>query len=40
VSGNLFKALGAAKFASERVLRGSYFGPSAVRMEGLSVTGA
>jgi predicted Zn-dependent protease len=40
VSGNLFKALGAAKFSSERVTIGSYIGPSAVRLEGVSVAGA
>ena len=40
VSGNLFKALGAARFASELVSRGSYSGPAAVRFEGMSVAGA
>ncbi len=40
VSGNLFEALGAARFASERVTRGSYYGPKAVRLEGLTVAGA
>lgn len=40
VSGNLFKALGTARFASEVVSRGSYFGPAVVRFEGMSVAGA
>lgn len=40
VSGNLFKALGRARFSSERVLNGSYFGPSAVRFEEMTVAGA
>jgi PmbA protein len=39
VSGNLFKALGSARFASERVMQGGYFGPSAVRIEGMTVSG-
>jgi predicted Zn-dependent protease len=40
VSGNLFKALGTARFSSERVFIGGYVGPAAVRLEGLSVAGA
>lgn len=40
VAGNLFEALGSARFSSERVALGSYLGPSAVRLEGLSVSGA
>lgn len=40
VSGNLFKALGSAKFSREVVQRGSYFGPAAVRFEAMSVAGA
>jgi predicted Zn-dependent protease len=40
VSGNVFKALGAARHARETVFRGDYLGPVAVRFEGLTVTGA
>jgi PmbA protein len=40
VSGNLFKALGAARYASDRVFLGAYLGPAAIRLEGLSVAGA
>ena len=40
VSGNVFKALGTARYAKETVFRGDYVGPTAVRLEGLTVTGA
>lgn len=40
VSGNLFKALGGAHYAKDRVFLGSYLGPAAVRIEGVSVTGS
>jgi predicted Zn-dependent protease len=40
VSGNLFETLGSARFASEQVFLGSYLGPAAMRLEGLSVSGA
>ncbi len=40
VSGNVFKALGTAKYASETVFRGDYMGPTAVRFEGLTVAGS
>ena len=40
VSGNVFKALGSARYAKESVFRGDYLGPAAVRFEGLTVAGA
>ncbi len=40
VSGNVFKALGTARYAKEVVFRGDYLGPAAVRLEGLTVAGA
>jgi PmbA protein len=40
VSGNVFKALGTAKYSSEVVFRGDYLGPEAVRFEGLTIAGA
>jgi predicted Zn-dependent protease len=39
VSGNLFRSLGSAHYASDRVFLGDYLGPSAIRLEGLSVVG-
>ena len=40
VSGNVFKALGTARYAKETVFRGDYVGPTAVRFEGLTITGS
>ena len=40
VSGNVFKALAAARYAQEVVFRGDYLGPAAVRFEGLKIAGA
>jgi predicted Zn-dependent protease len=40
VSGNVFDALGTARYSKETVLRGDYFGPVAVRFEGLTIAGA
>lgn len=40
VSGNLFRALGGARYASESVSRGAYLGAAGVRLEGVSVAGA
>jgi PmbA protein len=40
VSGNVYAALGAARFCKETVFRGDYLGPAAIRFERLSVTGA
>lgn len=40
VSGNLFAGLSAARFSRETIARGDYFGPRAVRFEGVQVTGA
>lgn len=40
VSGSVFKALGAARYAKETVVRGDYMGPAAIRFEGLTVAGA
>jgi len=40
VSGNVFKALGSARYAKETVFRGDYIGPAAIRFEGLTVAGA
>lgn len=40
VAGNLFASLGQARFSKETVFLGDYFGPKAVRFEGLTVTGA
>jgi len=40
VSGNVFKALGTARYSKEAVFRGDYLGPAAVRFEGLTVAGA
>ena len=40
VSGNVFKALGAAHYSKETVFLGDYLGPQAVRFEGLTVAGA
>ena len=40
VSGNVYKALGAARYSRETVFQGDYLGPRAVRFEGLTVTGA
>ena len=40
VSGNVFKALGNARYASETVTRRNYLGPAAARIEGLSIAGA
>jgi len=39
VSGNVFAALGTARYAKETVFRGDYIGPAAVRFEGLTVAG-
>jgi PmbA protein len=39
VAGNLFTALGAARFSKETVFLGDYLGPRAVRFEGVTVTG-
>ena len=40
VSGNVFSALGTARYAKETVFRADYFGPAAVRFEGLTIAGA
>ena len=40
VSGNVFAALGTARFAKDVVFRGDWFGPAAVRLEGLTIAGA
>jgi predicted Zn-dependent protease len=40
VSGNVFAALGTARYARETVFRGEYMGPVAVRFEGLTIAGA
>jgi len=40
VSGNVFAALGTARYSKETVFLGDYLGPSAVRFEGLTVAGA
>jgi predicted Zn-dependent protease len=40
VSGNVFKALGTARYARESVFRGDYLGPEAVRFENLTIAGA
>jgi PmbA protein len=39
VAGNLFTALGSARFSKETVFLGDYVGPKAVRFEGVTVTG-
>jgi len=39
VSGNVFAALGTAKWSKETVFLGEYSGPAAVRLEGLTVAG-
>ena len=39
VSGNVFEALGTARYSKETVFRGDYLGPAAVRFEGLTVAG-
>lgn len=39
VSGNVFAALGTARFSKETVFLGDYLGPAAVRLEGLTVAG-
>jgi predicted Zn-dependent protease len=40
VSGNVFAALGTARYSKETVFLGDYLGPAAVRFEGLTVAGA
>ena len=40
VSGSLFAALGAARYASDRVFLGSYLGPAGIRLEGVTIAGA
>ena len=40
VSGNVFTALGTARYSRETVFRGDYLGPAAVRFTGLTVAGA
>lgn len=40
VSGNVYQALGTARYARETVFQGNYLGPRAVRFEGLTVTAA
>lgn len=39
VSGNVFAALGTARYSKETVFLGNYMGPAAVRFEGLTVAG-
>jgi len=39
VSGNVFAALGTARWSKETVFLGNYMGPAAVRFEGLTVSG-
>ena len=40
VSGNVFAALGTARYSKETAFTGDYLGPAAVRFEGLTVAGA
>ena len=40
VSGNVFSALGTARYSKETVFRGDYLGPAAARFEGLTVSGS
>jgi predicted Zn-dependent protease len=40
VSGNVFTALGTARASKETVFLGRYLGPTAIRLEGLTVAGA
>jgi hypothetical protein len=39
VSGNVFRAFAAARFASDLLERGEYAGPAGVRFDSLSVSG-
>ena len=40
VSGNVFAALGTARWSKETTFLGDYLGPEAVRFENLTVAGA